>query len=60
MVRLLDKNDWNLARALQNCERLCLEAALHKAHGNQSQVAHLLGITSRSVYNKIHKHHLPR
>jgi transcriptional regulator with PAS, ATPase and Fis domain len=60
MVRLLDRNGWNLAHTLQYCERLCLEAALHKAHGNQSHVAHLLGITSRSVYNKIHKHHLPR
>jgi DNA-binding NtrC family response regulator len=60
VVHLLDKNDWNLARALHDCERLFLEAALHKAHGNQSHVARLLGITPRSVYNKVHKYHLHR
>jgi len=58
IVHLLDSNGWNLARALQDCERLFLEAALHKAHGNQSHMARLLGITPRSVYNKVHKHHL--
>jgi DNA-binding NtrC family response regulator len=60
LVNLLDSNSWNLARALQHCERLLLEAALHKAHGNQSHMARLLGITPRSVYNKVHKHHLHR
>jgi len=58
MVNLLNSNDWNLARTLQDCERLFLEAALHRAHGNQSHVARLLGITPRSVYNKVHKYHL--
>jgi DNA-binding NtrC family response regulator len=58
IVNLLDLNDWNLSRSLQYCERLLLEAALHKAHGNQSQTARLLGITPRSVYNKVHKYHL--
>jgi DNA-binding NtrC family response regulator len=60
IVNLLDLNGWNLSRSLQYCERLLLEAALHKAHGNQSQTARLLGITPRSVYNKLHKYHLPR
>ena len=59
MVRILDRNGWNLARTLHECEQLFLEAALHKAHGNHAQVARLLGITPRSVYNKVHKHHLP-
>jgi two-component system nitrogen regulation response regulator GlnG len=58
MVHLLGLNGWNLSRSLQYCERLLLEAALHKAHGNQSQTARLLGITPRSVYNKVHKYHL--
>jgi DNA-binding NtrC family response regulator len=57
---LWDLNGWNLARSLQYCERLLLEAALHKAHGNQSHTARLLGITPRSVYNKLHKYHLHR
>jgi transcriptional regulator with PAS, ATPase and Fis domain len=60
IVNLLDLNGWNLSRSLQYCERLLLEAALHKAHGNQSQTARLLGITPRSVYNKVHKYHLHR
>lgn len=58
MLNVLDLNGWNLSRSLQHCERLLLEAALHKTQGNQSQTAHLLGITPRSVYNKIHKHQL--
>jgi DNA-binding NtrC family response regulator len=52
---LLDRNGWNLSQSLQHCERLLLEAALHRAHGNQSRAAELLGITPRSVYNKLHK-----
>jgi DNA-binding NtrC family response regulator len=58
IVNLLDINGWNLSRSLQHCERLLLEAALHKARGNQTQTARLLGITPRSVYNKLHKHQL--
>jgi DNA-binding NtrC family response regulator len=60
LLNLLDLNGWNLSRALQHCERLLLEAALHKACGNQSRTARLLGITPRSVYNKVHKHQLQR
>jgi len=55
IVGLLDLNGWNLSQSLQHCERLLLEAALHRAHGNQSRAAELLGITPRSVYNKLHK-----
>jgi transcriptional regulator with GAF, ATPase, and Fis domain len=55
-VDLLAINGWSLSQSLQFCERLLLEAALHKAEGNQSRAARLLGITPRSVYNKLHKH----
>jgi transcriptional regulator with PAS, ATPase and Fis domain len=58
VVRLLDGNNWRLNRSLASCEKLFLEAALHKTRGNQSQTARLLGITSRSVYNKVRKYHL--
>jgi transcriptional regulator with GAF, ATPase, and Fis domain len=58
IVSLLDLNGWSLSRSLEHCERLFVEAALHKAHGNQSAMARLLGITPRSVYNKLHKHQL--
>jgi two-component system response regulator AtoC len=60
IISLLDLNGWNLAQALQHCERLLLEAALHRTHGNQSHTARLLGLTPRSVYNKLHKHQLHR
>jgi DNA-binding NtrC family response regulator len=60
IASLLDVKGWNLARSLHYCERLLLEAALHKTRGNQLQTARLLGITARSVYNKIHKHQLHR
>jgi DNA-binding NtrC family response regulator len=53
---LLDANGWNLSRSLAHCEREAVEAAIQRAHGNQSESARLLGITSRSVYNKIRKY----
>jgi DNA-binding NtrC family response regulator len=57
-VRMLELNDWNLKRSLENCERRVLEAAVKHTRGNQSQVARLLGITPRSVYNKVRKYQL--
>jgi len=60
LIRLLESNGWNLTRSLLACERSLLEFALRAAHHNQSQTARLLGITPRSVYNKIRKHRLQR
>jgi two-component system, NtrC family, response regulator AtoC len=59
VVHLLDANGWSLSRALEHCERLLLGAALQRAHGNQSQTVRILGITPRSIYNKVQKHQLP-
>ena len=56
--QILDLNDWNLAKSLDYCERALLQCALQFARGNQSQTARLMGITPRSVYNKIQKHKL--
>ena len=53
---LLDANGWNLSRSLAYCEGEAVEAAMQRAHGNQSESARLLGITPRSVYNKMRKH----
>ena len=53
---LLDVNGGSLTRSLQCCERALLAVALSRTHGNQSQTARLLGITPRSVYNKVRKH----
>lgn len=55
---ILDENSWNLPKSLDHCERLLLLCALQSAGGNQSQAARLIGITPRSVYNKLHKHKL--
>jgi len=57
--RILESQGWNLPRALRECERQVFEAALQRTKGNQSQAARLLGITPRSVYNKLRKYHLP-
>ncbi|MBZ5701877.1 MAG: sigma-54 dependent transcriptional regulator [Acidobacteriia bacterium] len=57
-LRLLEEHHWNLPRSLAHCEQLLLEAALHRTRGNQSQTARLLGITPRSVYNKLRRRSL--
>jgi DNA-binding NtrC family response regulator len=58
VVRLLEMNEWNLSRSLNACERNAMEAVMRRVSGNQSRAAELLGITPRSVYNKMRKHRL--
>jgi transcriptional regulator with PAS, ATPase and Fis domain len=58
LARLLSINGWTLSQSLEYCEKLLLESALRLARGNQSQTAKLLGLTPRSVYNKVQKHQL--
>ncbi|MGH7459572.1 MAG: helix-turn-helix domain-containing protein, partial [Longimicrobiales bacterium] len=55
---VLDANDWNLSRSMEYCERNLLISALDRTRGNHSRAARLLGITPRSVYNKIRKHRI--
>jgi transcriptional regulator with GAF, ATPase, and Fis domain len=55
---VLETHAWNLSRSLRTCERQFLKAALVRAQGNQSATARLLGVTPRSIYNKIRKHRL--
>jgi DNA-binding NtrC family response regulator len=53
---LLARHQGNLAAALDECERALLETVLSKKQGNQSETARELGITPRSVYNKLRKY----
>jgi transcriptional regulator with PAS, ATPase and Fis domain len=55
---ILNDNSWNLPRSLEYCEKVLLQCVLQSARGNQSQAARLIGITPRTVYNKLHKHKL--
>ena len=55
---VLDTNKWSLSRSISTCERQLLQAALSRSEGNKSATARLLGITPRSVYNKMRKHRL--
>ncbi len=56
--RLMDASGWNLTTSMEICEQHALEAAMARTQGNQSQTAKLLGITPRSVYNKLRKYKL--
>ena len=58
ILQLLAHHEWNLMRALNHCEMLFLKVAYHHSSGNQSKTARLLGITPRSVYNKLKKHNI--
>jgi two-component system, NtrC family, response regulator HydG len=50
--------DFNLARALDDCERQLIESALEKSHGSQVEAAKLLGVTARTVFNMVRRHGL--
>ena len=50
--------DTSLSKTMHYCEKYFLEEVLRQTRGNQSQAARLLGITARSVYNKVKEYHL--
>lgn len=56
--RLIDLTDGRLDRSLEFCERVLITLASERARGNQSEMARLLHITPRSVYNKLNRHQL--
>ncbi|HTP98184.1 MAG TPA: sigma-54 dependent transcriptional regulator [Casimicrobiaceae bacterium] len=57
---LTSQQGWNLDRCLAHCEREIVAAALVRTRHNQSQAARMLGLTPRSIYNKLRKHQLLR
>ena len=56
----LEQSGWNLTRAMELFERELLKTALDATQGNQSEAARKLGITPRSVYNKLHREWVAR
>ena len=57
-IRVGDRHQWNLGKCLSEFEREIVIAAMIRMRNNQSQAARLLGLTSRSIYNKLRKHNL--
>jgi serine/threonine-protein kinase PknK len=57
-MSLLAASSWKLAGALDLCEQQILSAALLASSGNRSRAARLLGISARSIFNKMRKHRL--
>jgi transcriptional regulator with PAS, ATPase and Fis domain len=58
LLRQSSPEERNLVRIVEQCERILVETALRRARGNHSQTARALGITARTLYNKLKKHHL--
>jgi DNA-binding NtrC family response regulator len=57
-LALFEQHGWQLERCTDACERMLLDAALRRTRGNQSEAARILGVTPRTIYNKLRKHHL--
>jgi transcriptional regulator with GAF, ATPase, and Fis domain len=60
LTQVMKSHDWRLSPALHYCESIFLQSALKHARGNQSRAAQLMGITPRSVHNKMRKYGLRR
>ncbi len=55
-VGVLQASSWHLGRALDLCEQRIVKAALGVSRGNRSRAARLLGISPRSIFNKLRKY----
>ena len=52
---VLAAHRWKLSSCLEHYERLLLTAALESANGNHTRAGRMLGITPRTIYNKVRK-----
>jgi transcriptional regulator with GAF, ATPase, and Fis domain len=57
-LEILEECGWNLERAMDSCESHFVAHALARCAGNQLAAASLLGITPRTIYNKLRKHQI--
>ncbi len=55
-VAVLEASNWKLGHALGLCEQKIVAAALGVSSGNRSRAARLLGISPRSIFNKMRKY----
>lgn len=55
---ILSSHGWNLSQSVSHCEQQIIHAALERTKGNQTKAAELLGITPRSMYNKLRRFHI--
>ena len=55
LMHILSAHGWKLSPSLGDCERHMIQAAMARANGNQTKAAELLGITPRSIYNKLRR-----
>ena len=58
LAALPPNNSATLSGALDECERELLRSVLQANKGNRTAAARVLGVTPRSIYNKIRKHGL--
>jgi transcriptional regulator with GAF, ATPase, and Fis domain len=56
--KVVRETGWDLSKSLRVYEKMIVEAALTQTAKNQSRAARLLGVTPRTIYNLVRRHHL--
>jgi len=51
--QMIERDGLSLAQALERCERMLIEAALHAEHDNRTRAAQRLGIHVRTIFKKL-------
>ena len=58
-LEILEAHRWKLSSCLEHYERLLVIAALESSGGNHTRAGRMLGITPRTIYNKVRKLRIP-